>query len=164
MTYAIKRLRISLVAEGRGVRGLEKIEVPDAAVRAFKALCPNEDKEVLSVLLLDAGNAPLGVNVVSIGTLTASLVHPREVFRAAIVAGAAAIILGHNHPSGDTTPSKEDNETTRRMAEAGRIVGIPVLDHVVYDFGRDSYHSYRKAGGLYLDSSVVSDVHSRYAY
>lgn len=163
MTYAIRRLRLSVVAEGRGVRGLEKIEAPVSAVKAFKALCPNEDKEVLSTLLLDAKHMPLGVNVVSIGSLTASLVHPREVFRAAIVSGTAAIILGHNHPSGDTQPSSEDNETTRRIAEAGRILGIPVLDHVIYAWGNTEYYSYRKAGRC-LDSSVVSDVHSRYGY
>lgn len=161
MTYAIRRLRLSVVAEGRGVRGLERIEVPDAAVKAFKALCPNEDKEVLAVLLLDAKHAPLGVNVVSIGTLSASLVHPREVFRTAIVAGAAAVCLGHNHPSGDTAPSREDDETTRRVSEAGRILGIPVIDHVIYDWNSEAYYSYRKVNRC-LDSSVVSDVHSRY--
>lgn len=161
MTYAIRRLRLSVVAEGRGVRGLERIEVPDAAVKAFKALCPNEDKEVLAVLLLDAKHVPLGVNVVSIGTLSASLVHPREVFRTAIVAGAAAIVMGHNHPSGDVAPSREDDETTRRVSEAGRIIGIPVLDHVIYDWNSSAYYSYREVNRC-LDSGIVSDVHSRY--
>lgn len=78
--------------------------------------------------------------------MTASLVHPREVFRDAIVKGAAAIIVAHNHPSGDEAPSREDRETTRRLQEAGRIIGIPVLDHVIV--ARGGSFSFRERGLL----------------
>jgi DNA repair protein RadC len=80
------------------------------------------------------------------GTLDASLVSPREVFRLAVVEGAAAIILAHNHPSGDPAPSPDDRAVTRQIAEAGRALGIPVLDHVILGDGR--YVSLAEEGGL----------------
>ena len=80
---------------------------------------------------LDAKNRLISRETVSVGHLTAALVHPREVFKAAILANAAAIALVHNHPSGDPEPSREDVEITRRLVKAGELLGIPVLDHVV---------------------------------
>jgi DNA repair protein RadC len=91
----------------------------------------NEDREHFTVVLLDARNRVVGVNTVSIGTLTASLVHPREVFKPAILANAAAIIVAHNHPSGDPEPSNEDVAITQRLGEAGALLGIRLLDHLV---------------------------------
>jgi DNA repair protein RadC len=84
--------------------------------------------------------------VVSVGTLTASLVHPREVFRFAVREGAAAILLAHNHPSGDPTPSAEDAAVTDRLAATGRLVGIRVIDHVIV--AAEGYYSFREAGRL----------------
>jgi DNA repair protein RadC len=84
--------------------------------------------------------------VLSIGSLDASVVHPREVFRAAALGGAAAIVLFHNHPSGDPTPSSEDVELTWRLAAAGDIMGIDVLDHII--LGEARYYSLREAGRL----------------
>jgi DNA repair protein RadC len=101
-------------------------------------------QEEFRVLLLNTQHAVVREIVVTRGTLDASIVHPREVFRAAITESAAAMILAHNHPSGDPTPSPEDREVTRQLAEAGRLVGIPVLDHVVVGDGR--YVSFVEAG------------------
>ena len=84
--------------------------------------------------------------MISQGTLTASLVHPREVFRPALRDAAAAVVLVHNHPSGDPTPSREDREITQRLAEAGELLGIPVLDHVVV--AERGYASLREDGAL----------------
>ena len=81
--------------------------------------------------ILDARNQLLGINTVSVGTLNSSIVHPRECFKPAILMGAASIILAHNHPSGDTTPSREDIELTKRLRDAGEILGIEVLDHLI---------------------------------
>ncbi len=81
--------------------------------------------------MLNGKNDVLGFNVASTGSLTAALVHPREIFKPAILANAAALILVHNHPSGDPDPSPEDRAITSRLKEAGEIVGIRVLDHVV---------------------------------
>jgi len=87
---------------------------------------------------LDGKNQVLGFNVVSIGSLTAALVHAREVFKPAILGNAAAIILVHNHPSGDPEPSAEDQALTARLKQAGELLGIRVLDHVV--IGDDGRH------------------------
>lgn len=93
------------------------------------------DREQFVVLLLDGKNRCLGFNVVSVGSLTAALVHPREVFKAAILSNAAALILVHNHPSGDPEPSAEDRAITDRLRQVGELVGIRVLDHVVLGDG-----------------------------
>lgn len=88
-------------------------------------------KEHFAIFFLDARNQEIKREIISIGTLNASLVHPREVFEPAIKANAASIILAHNHPSGDTDPSDEDKKLTKRLAEAGKLLGIKVLDHVI---------------------------------
>lgn len=101
-------------------------------------------QEEFHVLLVNTQHAVVREIIVTRGTLDASIVHPREVFRAAITESAAAMILVHNHPSGDPTPSSEDRAVTRQLAEAGRLIGIPVLDHVVVGDGR--YISFVEAG------------------
>jgi DNA repair protein RadC len=87
--------------------------------------------EQFGVILLDTKHRLLRTTVLSVGTLDASIVHPREVFRAAASAGAAALVLFHNHPSGDPTPSADDVALTRRLVQAGDLMGITVLDHVI---------------------------------
>lgn len=101
-------------------------------------------QEEFRVLLLNTQHAVTREVAITRGTLDASVVHPREVFKAAIVESAAAVILVHNHPSGDPTPSAEDREVTRQLVDAGRLLGIPVLDHVVVGDAR--YVSFVEAG------------------
>jgi DNA repair protein RadC len=93
-------------------------------------------KEVFRVVLLDAQNGLLKDVVVSEGTLSASLVHPREVFKPAILESAASLILVHNHPSGDPTPSKEDLRLTRQLVECARLLDLRIHDHLVVGRGR----------------------------
>jgi DNA repair protein RadC len=108
-----------------------------AAVYAhFRGRLPQCEREVFFVLLLDGRNRLLGELRISEGTLTAALVHPREVFAPAIRLSAAAIVLVHNHPSGDPTPSAEDAALTDRLRRAGDVIGIRVVDHVVVGQGR----------------------------
>ncbi len=102
----------------------------------FRGRLPQLDREVFYVLLLDGKNRVQAEVRVSEGSLTAALVHPREVFAAAIREAAAALILVHNHPSGDPTPSAEDAAITQRLRQVGELVGIRVLDHVVVGRGR----------------------------
>lgn len=105
------------------------------------------DQEEFHVLLLNRQHGILNTVQVTRGILDASLIHPREVYRRAVEIGAGAIIVAHNHPSGDPTPSAEDREVTRQLAEAGRTLGIPLLDHVV--IGRDGWRAIsREPGGL----------------
>jgi DNA repair protein RadC len=103
-------------------------------------------KETFFAVLLDGKNRILREAEISVGTLTSSLVHPREVFAPAVRESAAAIIVVHNHPSGDPNPSPEDREVTRRLRAAGEVVGIRVLDHVVV--GDGSYASFLEKGWL----------------
>jgi len=103
-------------------------------------------KEHFLTIHLNARHVPLLLDVVSVGTLSASLVHPREVFRRAIAENCAALILVHNHPSGDPAPSPDDIEITTRLAKVGELVGIEVLDHVI--LAQERYFSFREAGML----------------
>jgi DNA repair protein RadC len=120
-----RRIAAHRLRAGDAVRG------PADVFRHFHARLRAIRHERFLVLLLDGRHRLLREVVVSQGTLTASLVHPREVFRPALREAAAAVVLVHNHPSGDPTPSTEDREITARLADAGELVGIPVLDHVV---------------------------------
>ena len=99
-------------------------------------------------MLLNTKHQMLKDVTVSEGSLSASLVHPREAFLLAIKESAAAVIFLHNHPSGDPTPSAEDKELTLRLAEVGQLVGISVLDHIIIGSGSPSYISFRDAGLL----------------
>jgi DNA repair protein RadC len=109
-----------------GPRDIANLLMPD--LRYLK-------KETLKSVLLDTKNRVQTIKTVSVGDLSSSIVHPREVFKDAIVASAASMIVAHNHPSGDPTPSKEDVAVTRRLMEAGELLGIDVLDHIVIGDG-----------------------------
>ena len=102
--------------------------------------------EQTGVVLLDTRHRVLRSKLLSIGSLDASLVHPREVFREAVVSGASAVVVFHNHPSGDPAPSREDVDLTRRLVAAGEIMGIALLDHLILADSR--YYSFRENNGL----------------
>jgi len=125
----IPQYRVSLVRE-RTV-AYRKVEESRSAAAVLHALLDDAPTEKLVVLYLNGQNGLMGVEVVAIGGMHACPTVPKDVFRGAIVAGAAGIILGHNHPSGDPTPSKEDVEVTKMLGEAGKLLGIAVVDHVI---------------------------------
>ena len=104
----------------------------------------NCDREYFIALYLDRKGKVNAANLVSMGGLHSSIVHPREVFKPALLTSSASIILAHNHPSGDPTPSQDDISITRRLAEAGSILGIEILDHVVV--GYNNYTSFKEKG------------------
>lgn len=106
------------------------IRSPRDACRAAAGI-RGADREHFLVLYLNARNVVVHQETVSVGSLNANIVHPREVFRPAIIKSAAAVVLVHNHPSGDVSPSQEDLSLTRRLVEAGRLIGIEVLDHLI---------------------------------
>jgi DNA repair protein RadC len=112
----------------------------------YTPLLADKKREQFQVILLDRRNRVMRDVLVSQGSLTASVVHPREVFNPAIRDSAAAVICVHNHPSGDPQPSQEDRVLTRRLAEAGRLLGIQVLDHII--IGRQAYMSFADEGLL----------------
>jgi DNA repair protein RadC len=105
----------------------------------------DRDREAFIVLLLDVKHRVIAEEVISIGILDGSLIHPREVFKAAVAGSAAAILIVHNHPSGDPSPSGQDREVTNRLRKAGEILGIPVVDHVIIG-STGEYFSFRDKG------------------
>jgi DNA repair protein RadC len=132
MPYRVSRYRLLLVKDGtvptswdRQLR--QSRDVADLMAPVFAGL----DREAFFVVFVDGKNRASGINLVSLGSLTAALVHPREVFKAAIAGSAAAVVLVHNHPSGDPSPSAEDLALTKRLCEVGDLVGIKVLDSIV---------------------------------
>lgn len=143
----VTRYRIALVREEETkAPPRANLSTPRGVSRFLQGLLRDTDREQFIVLCLNARNELLGYNVVSVGSLNASIVHPREVFKAAILLNAASIVLGHNHPSGDPSPSREDREVTRALAEAGRLLDVPLHDHVIAAEGR--YFSFREGGLL----------------
>jgi len=122
------------------------IHTPDDVAAMLLPRFRYEPREHFLAVLLSTKNHVLKTAVISIGSLNASIVHPRELFREAINARAAAVILVHNHPSGDPSPSPEDAALTRKLAEAGELLDIPVLDHIVLGDGK--YISLKEKGIL----------------
>lgn len=110
-----------------------KINSPQDAADYFLARMMHLTHEQFEVLFLNSKNIVIRHEVIFVGTLNSSVVHPREVFKAAIKWSSNAIIVVHNHPSGDVTPSKEDIQTTKRLQECGRVLGIELLDHIIID-------------------------------
>jgi len=104
------------------------------------------DREHLYGLYLDRKGGLLSKEIISIGSLSSSIVHPREVFKSAVKCSASSVIVAHNHPSGDPTPSREDFDITRRLVEAGKIMGIELIDHLV--IGHKSYCSLKEKGAI----------------
>lgn len=114
--------------------GRKSMNNPDDAAKLFKEYYEENfdmDKEHFSVIMVDTKNKMIGINLVSMGTVNQTITHPREVFRPAVMASANSVFLCHNHPSGDPTPSREDIDTTKRLKEAGKILGIEILDHII---------------------------------
>lgn len=124
----------------------DKVETPSDIAELYMEKLRYEKKEHFRCLLLNAKGEIIEDNEVSIGDLTSSHAHPREVFKAAVSRSAGSVALVHNHPSGDPTPSDADIETTRRLVEAGMLLGIPVLDHIVIGDGK--YISLKSIGAM----------------
>ena len=130
----------------RGARERVQFRTPREVAEFLLPQFGNRPVEQFGVLLLDTKHRALRAVVLSVGTLDASIAHPREVFREAALAGAAAIVVFHNHPSGDPAPSDEDTALTARLLAAGVLMGIDVIDHVILADVR--YFSYREEGKL----------------
>lgn len=149
----MKRINLYTVKQVKEQSGLYELDSavirkPSDASDVIQAVLNLNDEAVekFGILTLNTKNKVVGVHVLSIGTLSAAMVHPRNVFQAAILNNAASIVLFHNHPSGDPTPSNEDIGMTKRICEAGELMGIEVLDHIIT--GDDHKYSSLKEKGL----------------
>jgi DNA repair protein RadC len=140
--YRVPIYRVTLVRESSITAPAPRLRGAQQAAALLRQYLGPVDREHFMVILLDRKNAPIGLNTVSIGSLTASVVHMREVFKPAIVANAAALMCCHNHPSNDPTPSREDRALTQRLVEAGKLLGIPLIDHIILGDGSTVYFSF----------------------
>jgi DNA repair protein RadC len=120
------------------------IKDPQSVVKAIRASIKDKAKEHFKLILLNPRNKIIGISTISIGILNASLVHPREVFKDAITHSAASVVLAHNHPSGDPEPSEDDIMITKRLIEAGKILGIEVMDHII--IAKNGFFSFKERG------------------
>lgn len=149
MVHEIDVLRVAVIRERTlSIEGDKQIREAADAARIASAYIGDQDREHFIVLLLNTKHHVTGIHTVSIGSLDASIVHPREVFKPAIVGSASAIIVAHNHPSGDPTPSPEDRSVTQRLNEAGKVLGIDVLDHIVVTNEAWTYRSLKAEGAF----------------
>jgi DNA repair protein RadC len=148
MSKYIPEFTLRLVREGTTKSETKLADSPARVAEVVRAYWGDGelDREHLVCLMLNARSQVIGISTVSVGTLSASLVHPREVFKPAVLGSAAGVVVVHNHPSGDASPSADDRDTTRRLSRAGEIMGIPLLDHVI--IAGDSFWSFREHGLL----------------
>jgi DNA repair protein RadC len=139
---AVFALSERLAAESAGER--PKVKTPEAVLDQVRGRLAGQKEEHFIGLYLDTRGRVLKIDELSKGTLDASLVHPREVFRVAMAASAASVVLAHNHPSGDPEPSSEDIKLTQRLVQVGELVGIEVLDHII--LGDGTFTSLKRKG------------------
>ena len=149
MSNVAKRIdivSIKMIKESSFLYQTRTISSPKDAYEMIKEQLEGLDREQFIIACLNTKNEPTNISVVSVGTLNKAIVHPREVFKTAILSNAASIMAFHNHPSGDTTPSQQDLQLTNRLYEAGELLGIKLLDHLI--IGDGSFTSLKEKGYL----------------
>ncbi len=135
-------VKIKLVKERSVLYNPRKINSPEHAFKLVQDFLKDIDREAFVVVNLDTKNQPTSMNLCSIGTISSTLVHPREVFKSAILSNTSRIIIAHNHPSGDIEASQDDIVITKRLKEAGEIVGIEIVDHII--IGDEKFLSFKE--------------------
>ena len=146
MSYRLPRYRVALVREGSANTDKKTVHSPEDVHNIIAAEYADAVVETAMMLALDTKNKVIGIFEISRGSVNASIIHPRDIFQRAILVNAASVILAHNHPSGDPTPSPEDVALTKKLAEAGRVMDITVLDHVIV--GDGAFVSLKQQGAL----------------
>lgn len=145
--FQLERVSVRLVKDAP-IYSENKIDSPQQAVNLVGGLLCEMDRELTCVINLKANGIPINCSFTSVGTLNASLTCPRELLKASILSNAASIILFHNHPSGNCSPSKEDVMLTDRMQKVCEMVGIPLLDHLIVGTDNKEYFSFKEKGML----------------
>jgi DNA repair protein RadC len=152
----LPRYRVMLVKEAEATfTSYPRFQNSRDLFESFREELSALDREHFFMITLDSKNRTIGYHTISIGSLSTSIVHSREVFKAALLQSAAAVIFLHNHPSGDPAPLREDRECTNRLTQAAKILGIRVLDHIV--FGETEYFSFADSGIL-ADTAVLDAI------
>lgn len=130
-----------------------KIISPESAVEALGSIMSEIDREVVAVINLKSNGIPINVSFVSMGTINAALVEPRELLKASILSNASNVIMVHNHPSGDLKPSKQDISITNRMIDVFALMGMPLLDHVIVGGDNKAFYSLKQKGNVIFETS-----------
>ena len=149
MSNVAKRINIvsiKMVKESSFLYQTRTISSPKDGYEMIKYQLQDSDREQFIIACLNTKNEPINISVVSVGTLNKTIVHPREVFKTAILSNAASIMAFHNHPSGDTEPSQQDIQLTNRLYEVGELLGIKLLDHLIIGYG--TFTSLKEKGYL----------------
>ena len=149
MSNVAKRINIvsiKMIKEASFLYQTRTISSPKDAYEMIKEQLEGLDREQFIIACLNTKNEPTNITVVSVGSLNKAIVHPREVFKTAILSNAASIMAFHNHPSGETTPSQQDIQLTSRLYEAGELLGIKLLDHLI--IGDGTFTSLKEKGYL----------------
>ena len=144
--YELKQVKVRLkLAEAEPLYSTEQITMPDKAAEVMAGVLSQMDREYCCVVNLDGANHPINFNVVSIGDVNQAHVPIQNVFKSAILSNASSIMMFHNHPSGSVQASREDIDVTKRLIEAGKIMNIPVLDHIIVGGGSGERFSFKEA-------------------
>ena len=143
----IEVVNIRMVKEP-SIYSTEKIRTPDDVLRVIANELATYDREVFAVLNLKTNGQPINLNICSVGTLDASVVSPREVFKSCILSNSAAFIAIHNHPSGSITPSQEDKDVTKRLLSCSELLGVKMLDHIIIGGETGDMYSFKSDGLL----------------
>jgi len=144
--YILSAIALGCEITGQPLRAGERFSSSHELYERYKARFFTARREYFYSLQLNSKNQLIREVLISVGSLNVSVVHPREVFSAAVRDSTSALILMHNHPSGDPAPSREDRDCTKRLVQAGKILGIRVLDHII--IGHDGYYSFADAGQI----------------
>lgn len=140
----IKVVSLKMIKEGEIEVSNKKIGTPGDAAEIIKNFIGDRDREHSVVITLDTKNQITSISINSIGSLNSAIMHPREIFKTAVLHNSASIIIGHNHPSGDCTPSQEDINISHRICESGKVLGIELIDHIIV--GDINYISLKEKG------------------
>lgn len=141
-------VKMQLVKESR-VLFDAKVSSPAVVAKMIKQMTDGSDRELVYVISVDSKNKPIATELVSMGGVNSSIIDVGNIFKHALLSNAAGVIIAHNHPSGDVTPSVEDIRVTKRIEEAGKLLNLPLLDHVIVgDMETDVYYSFLENGRL----------------
>lgn len=152
--FKLDMVSVRLVKDAPILSGV-KIVSPESAVEALGSVMSEIDREVVAVINLKADGIPINASFVSVGTINAALTEPRELLKASLLSNAANVIMIHNHPSGNLTPSKQDISLTNRMIEVFSLMGMPLLDHVIVGGDNKSFYSMKQKGEVAFERNKV---------
>lgn len=144
---SLRELRLLYVCREAAAPTPSRLTTPQETASLFASILGNEAVEVFGAVYVTTKQDVICYHEISRGTLNSTMVHPREVFKPAVLSNAAAVIVGHNHPSGEPEPSVDDEQLTARLVAAGALLGIDVLDHVIVG-SENRYYSFRESGRM----------------